>query len=105
MNIQSELQALKGQFNSFGKYNYRNCEDILEALKPSLKKYNCIVTLKDELVMVGDRYYVKATATIKDAESDVSESTVAMQEKKKIRREWMDHKLLEQVLHMLENML
>ena len=77
MNIQSELQAPKGQFNSFGKYNYRNCEDILEALKPSLKKYNCVVVLKDELVMIGDRYYVKATATIKDAESEVTESTVA----------------------------
>ncbi len=77
MNIQSDLQAPKGQFNSFGKYNYRNCEDILEALKPSLKKYNCVVTLKDELVMIGDRYYVKATATIKDAESEVTESTVA----------------------------
>ena len=77
MNIQTELQAPKGQFNSFGKYNYRNCEDILEALKPSLKKHNCVVTLKDELVMIGDRYYVKATATIKDAESDGIESTVA----------------------------
>ena len=77
MNIQTELQAPKGQFNSFGKYNYRNCEDILEALKPSLKKHNCVVTLKDELVMIGDRYYVKATATIKDAEGEGVESTVA----------------------------
>ncbi|MGN1029751.1 MAG: ERF family protein [Bacilli bacterium] len=77
MNIQNELQAPKNQFNGFGKYNYRNCEDILEALKPYLKKYNCVVTLNDELIIIGDRYYVKATATIKDTESEATESTIA----------------------------
>lgn len=77
MNIQSELQAPKNQFNGFGKYNYRNCEDILEALKPYLKKYNCVVTLNDELIIIGDRYYVKAIATIKDTESEATESTTA----------------------------
>ncbi|WP_308779608.1 ERF family protein [uncultured Clostridium sp.] len=77
MNIQSELQAPKNQFNRFGKYNYRNCEDILEALKPYLKKYNCVVTLNDELIIIGDRYYVKAIATIKDTESEATESTTA----------------------------
>jgi hypothetical protein len=62
--IQNELKAPKNQLNKFGGYNYRNCEDILEALKPLLLKHNSAVTLSDELVMVGDRFYVKATATL-----------------------------------------
>jgi hypothetical protein len=57
--IQRELKAPKGQFNAFGKYKYRNCEDILEALKPLLD--GVPLTISDELVMIGDRYYVKAT--------------------------------------------
>ena len=77
MNIQSELQAPKNQYNGFGKYNYRNCEDILEALKPILLKYKAVVTLNDEVIMIGDRYYVKATATLKDTESELYEITVA----------------------------
>lgn len=64
MAIQSELKAPKSQFNSFGKYNYRNCEDILEALKPICKEYNSATTLTDEVVMIGERYYIKATATL-----------------------------------------
>ena len=63
-NIQSELKAPKNQLNKFGGYNYRNCEDILEALKPLLIKHNSAVTLTDELVMIGERYYIKATATL-----------------------------------------
>lgn len=54
--IQAELKAPKSQYNSFGKYNYRKCEDILEAVKPLLKKYGCALTIKDELVQIGDRY-------------------------------------------------
>lgn len=69
MNIQSELQAPKGQYNSFGKYNYRNCEDILEALKPLLNKHKCVLKVNDEIILVGERFYVKATVTIKDTES------------------------------------
>lgn len=64
IEIQSELKAPKGQYNSFGKYYYRNAEDILEALKPLLKAKGCLVTISDELVNIGDRYYIKATATI-----------------------------------------
>ena len=60
--IQKELKAPKGQFNSFGKYAYRNCEDILEAVKPLLG--DCALTLNDSIVQVGDRYYVKARATL-----------------------------------------
>lgn len=68
LNIQNELKAPKSQFNSFGKYNYRNCEDILEAVKPLCKKHNAVVTLSDEIVLVGERYYIKATAQISDTE-------------------------------------
>ena len=63
MSIQNELKAPKNQYNSFGKYKYRNCEDILEALKPICNKFNSAIVLSDELVTIGDRYYVKATAT------------------------------------------
>jgi hypothetical protein len=62
-HIQRELKAPKSQYNSFGKYNYRSCEDILEAVKPLLDKDD-ILTLSDEMVQVGDRYYVKATASL-----------------------------------------
>ena len=68
--IQNELIAPKNQFNAFGKYNYRSCEDILEGLKPCLKKVKAAVTISDEIVQMGDRYYVKAVATLHDAESN-----------------------------------
>lgn len=64
--IQSELKAPKGQRNDFGKYNYRSCEDIFEAVKPLLAKYGLILTCGDELVEVGGRIYVKALARIFD---------------------------------------
>jgi len=60
--IQTTLKAPKGQFNGFGKYKYRSCEDILEALKPILA--GAAVTLSDDVVSVGDRVYIKATATL-----------------------------------------
>lgn len=60
--IQKELKAPKNQNNSFGGYNYRSCEDILEAIKPHLDE-NTLVTLSDEIINIGNRYYVKATAT------------------------------------------
>lgn len=62
--IQSELKAPKNQYNSFGGYNYRNCEDILEALKPILAKYSAAVTLTDSIEEIGGKIYVKATATL-----------------------------------------
>lgn len=64
--IQQELKAPKGQYNSFGKYKYRSCEDILEAVKPICAKHNALLTISDELVYMGDRYYIKATATLVD---------------------------------------
>lgn len=72
MNVQANLKAPKGQYNSFGKYSYRNAEDILEALKPLLKDYKATVTLKDDLLLIGDRYYLQATATFTDIESGES---------------------------------
>lgn len=75
--IQSELKAPKGQTNTFGGYKYRSCEDILEALKPVLAKYQAAVILSDEIVQLGERWYVKATATLKTKEGDVSVTAYA----------------------------
>lgn len=74
--IQTELKAPKNQFNQFGKYKYRSCEDILEALKPVALKHECTVTISDKIVLIGDRHYIEATATITNKES-VSISTTA----------------------------
>lgn len=72
VQIQRELKAPKGQYNSFGKYHYRSCEDITEAAKPICAKYNTALTLEDDLVHIGERYYVKATARLTDAETKES---------------------------------
>jgi len=66
IEIQSRLKAPKNQRNNFGKYNYRSAEDILEAVKPLLKEQSCTLTIEDEILLVGDRYYVKATATLRN---------------------------------------
>ena len=83
INIQSELKAPKSQFNSFGKYHYRNAEDILEAVKPLLKKNNCHLTITDEIILIGDRYYVKATAEITNGTEIVVTSALAREEESK----------------------
>lgn len=75
--IQLNLIAPKNQYNSFGKYNYRSCEDILEGLKPCLQATQTAVTVNDEIVQIGDRYYVKATATLFDCETGESVSNTA----------------------------
>ena len=77
MNIQNELKAPKSQWNGFGKYNYRSCEEILEVVKPLAFKYKSIVTITDELQQIGDRYYILAIATIYDVESDKSMQATA----------------------------
>lgn len=93
-NIQNELKAPKGQYNSFGKYKYRSCEDILEAVKPICKKYGATLILSDEVLVLGEgktekcntkddgtevtvtsitygqRFYIKATATLYDTENN-----------------------------------
>ena len=68
--VQAELKAPKGQTNSFRKYKYRSCEDILESVKPLLKKYNATLVISDSLELIGERYYIKATATFQDVETD-----------------------------------
>ena len=72
MNIQKELKAPKGQYNSFGKYKYRSCEDILESVKPLLEKYKVTIILSDKLEQIGERYYIRAMAILIDTESDNS---------------------------------
>lgn len=85
LSIQTELKAPKNQFNSFGNYNYRSCEDILEAVKPLCKKGNVLLTLSDTIKHVGERYYVEATATLYDVETDdcISVSAYAREEETK----------------------
>ncbi len=69
LKVQTELKAPKSQYNKFGNYNYRSCEDILEAVKKILPDVKATITISDEVVMIGDRYYVKATAIFTDTEN------------------------------------
>lgn len=73
--IQSELKAPKSLFNKFGGYKYRKAEDILEAVKPLLNKQKCTLTITDDIVMVGNRIYVKSTATIKNEKGECETTT------------------------------
>lgn len=66
--VQAALKAPKGQENKFGGYRYRSCEDIMEAVKPLLRENGLVLTVSDEMAMVGQRYYIRATATITDGE-------------------------------------
>ena len=77
MHIQQELNAPKSNYNSFGKYSYRSCEDILEAVKPLLSAQRCVLTISDTIKQVGERYYIEATATISDCESGDTISNTA----------------------------
>ena len=70
VKIQAELKAPKNQTNNFGKYKYRSAEDIIEAVKPILNKYATALVVSDEVVQVGDRIYIKATATLLDDTDD-----------------------------------
>ena len=76
-DIQHKLKAPKGQYNSFGKYAYRSCEDILEGVKPLLAEHNLALYINDEIVQIGERYYVKATASITDGREFVSTTAYA----------------------------
>ena len=68
--IQQKLTAPKGQYNDYGKYDYRSCEDICKAVKPLLEEVGCVLTLSDDIVLIGERYYVKAKATLISLEVD-----------------------------------
>jgi len=72
--IQSRLKAPKGQENKFGKYKYRSCEDIVEAVKPLLDEYDYHLNISDEMIMLGDRFYVKATASVMTDKRDIIEA-------------------------------
>ena len=76
--VQSELKAPKGQYNTFGKYKYRSCEDILEAVKPILKQHNVTLMICDSLELVGARFYIKATAVFTDTETGESVTNTAL---------------------------
>ena len=75
-NIQSELKAPKNLWNDYGKYKYRNAESILEALKPLQQIYRVMTVLNDEIIQIGNRFYIKSTATIHDCDSDQTISAV-----------------------------
>lgn len=83
IEIQSELKAPKSQFNKFGGYNYRNCEDILEAVKPLCAKHEIVPLLSDEIVMIGDRFYIKATAKVTDGKEEIATTAFARESKDK----------------------
>lgn len=85
LTVQQTLKAPKSNFNSFGKYHYRSCEDILEGLKPCLKEVKACVTVDDEIVQIGDHYYVKAQAMFIDCETGelVSNTAYAREEETK----------------------
>ena len=79
-NIQVELKAHKNLYNSFGKYKYRNAESILEAAKPLCAKHGCTLTVSDEVILIGNRYYIKATATVQDKDGNAASTTALARE-------------------------
>lgn len=81
--IQAEIKAPKGQMNKFGGYKYRSCEDIVEAAKPVLNKYGFFLTLTDDIVNIGNRFYVKATATISNGSESFTATSFAREEESK----------------------
>ena len=83
IEIQAELKAPKSQYNKFGGYNYRNCEDVLEAVKPLCAKHEIVPLLSDEIVMIGDRFYIKATAKVTDGKDEIATTAFARESKDK----------------------
>lgn len=81
--IQSELKAPKNQRNNFGNYNYRSCEDILEAVKPHLKKHGLFLYITDDLITSGNRYYIQATVMITDGTETLRTNGIAREEETK----------------------
>lgn len=79
-HIQEELKAPKNQYNKFGNYNYRSCEDIFNAVKPLLVKYECTLTVSDRILLIGDRFYIEATAKITDGKESVENTAYAREE-------------------------
>ncbi len=90
LNIQKDLKAPKSQYNSFGQYNYRNCEDILEAVKPLCARENACLTLSDTVVQIGERYYIQACATLFDGETGEIINTVTAYAREGAEKKGMD---------------
>ena len=78
MAVQAELKAPKGQYNSFGKYDYRSAEDVIEAVKPLLKDNGLFLNMSDDVLQIGDRYYIKATVKVVDVVTGESVQTSAL---------------------------
>lgn len=83
IEIQSRLNAPKNLYNSFGKYKYRSAEGILEAVKPLLKELGCQLTISDEVVFLGNRFYIKATATLTNGNEKETTSAYAREDEQK----------------------
>ena len=83
IEIQRELKAPKGNYNSFGKYKYRSAEDILESVKPLCHKNGCLLTLSDSVELIGERFYIKATAKITNGTDSVEVTAYAREEETK----------------------
>lgn len=81
--IQARLKAPKNQYNSYGKYKYRSCEDILEALKPLANEQGCTITIEDSPIMVGEWHYIQATATLSDGYNSKSVKAYARESETK----------------------
>ncbi len=87
LNIQSELKAPKNQHNNFSNYDYRSCEDILEAVKPLLAKNKLVLTITDEVDLIGNRYYVRAIVSLTDIENSTDEKLIVIQNEAYAREE------------------
>ncbi len=85
LKIQSELKVPKNQYNKFGNYAYRSAEDILESVKPLAHKHGCVVTVGDEMIMLDNRYYIKATVSLTNVEdgTNISVQAFAREEENK----------------------
>lgn len=88
LNVQTSLKAPKGQYNKFGKYNYRSAEDILEAVKPLNAEEGLLLTISDEPLLIGDWHYIKATAGITDGNEGI---TVTAYARESAEKKGMDH--------------
>jgi hypothetical protein len=84
--IQSSLKAPKGQTNKFGGYRYRSAEDILEAVKPLLGEWGCSLVIQDDVVEVGGRVYVKATASLADNDTELAISATAFAREAEVKK-------------------
>lgn len=92
-SLVNELKAPKTQRNTFGNYDYRSLEDILQAVKPLLFKYGMILNITDDIVLVGDRYYIKSTATLEDIESDKKVLSTGFAREAKERKKYDESQL------------